>query len=741
MSNPSVTATISANDLASPKIRELIGHIKQAEKAAKEAFDSQGMGGKYASGINQATLAAQRHHGVLQQIHAAHKAIAATVAGYATMRIAHGGIEAVKHALPYLREDRAIQARTGYSDSEMQLLRKQQNELAGMYGATVEATQKAHETFGRLKYTAATNVAITGPTAVGARAMGVTTEQNAELLESMISQYGVHFDSPADAQRKAQHLNDIAAVATKKSNMKFEDVLEYTRYSAAAASAVNVSPEQSIAMGMALRRGGIAGSEAGVFARQFYARMMAPTRKGREIAAQYGINLDEYAGHGTISGEGLSDKLTRTFGKGLSKKAIAAFNKDIEEHGEDLLTDRGKFAEAVVKARTADGSKVSETDRKHLVKSANEYFDWTKTGIRGGELLDQFMKVNNPMLMSGYLGDKQGARGVALLKEREQYFTAKEDQSHADGFAQKVSDEMNKGLAAAIDRLSASAESLSNSMVKSNEGWLTGVVDAAGAVTKAFGDLSPEAQKAAGIFAGISTVAAGGYAAFTFATLFRNLNTLAGSEVEASVALQTIAGKSPVGPGVAPILGGGAVAGLGASAALATAVGLYFQSQSIKSSTDEELDNQISDWADPDWAVANAIEKNSRRKRTIWDNMPVPKQGRFDRYLPPTLDDVSSRYVGGGAGVESGGWQDSIRPIGSSSGFGDASVSGTVTGEAELHNFLQMEVKPSQYFEGLVQRAESVATMSLNGQLGTSMQGPGGNNTKPAAPNALTGTK
>ena len=115
------------------------------------------------------------------------------------------------------------------------------------------------------------------------------------------------------------------------------------------------------------------------------------------------------------------------------------------------------------------------------------------------------------------------------------------------------------------------------------------------------------------------------------------------------------------------------------------------------------------------------------------------------------LDGPSSRYLrnGGADGVASKGWQDSIvlggvRP---SQGFGDPArtstqveVSGTVSGEAELHVNVQGEMRPSTYLEGIIQRAEAVSTVNLNGKLGTSMQGPGDNGTKPSQ-SALTGTK
>ena len=80
MSNPSVTATISANDQATPKLRELLELTKKLDQTSKALFrESTGSG--YSNSFRQATSAAVQHLSVLEKIHKVQAAIGATVAG------------------------------------------------------------------------------------------------------------------------------------------------------------------------------------------------------------------------------------------------------------------------------------------------------------------------------------------------------------------------------------------------------------------------------------------------------------------------------------------------------------------------------------------------------------------------------------------------------------------------------------------------------------------------------------
>jgi hypothetical protein len=564
------------------------------------------------------------------------------------------------------------------------------------------------------------------------------------------------FSSPEDAAAKTRRLNDLAATATKKSNMTFDDVQGFESYSAAAANSAGISPEQNLAMGMALRRGGIVGSEAGVFSRQFSARVMAPTRKGREMLAQHGINIDEFAAHGTISGEGLSDKLARNFGKGLSKRAIDKLNKDLEENGGDVLSSRAAYSKAVMAAVQSSGEKLSKTDQKHVTSSANEYYDFSKSGFRGGALLEKMLNSGDPMVMQGFLGDKQGDRANALLTEKDKYFEAKEHLQGSDGFSQKVADKMNEGLAAAVDKLTASFEALETGLVKANEVWLTPMVDAATKVAGVFNNLSDGAKQAIGVFAGISTLAAGGATVYAFASFLRNVNSLATSAERAAVALNAVAGEKAM-PGGAPGATPGNTAGkwgrrgLGA-AGVAGAIfgGPGMQTGALMGSAfgpegtfigaagGAVYDKwpAIHDWATNDDITQGGPDDIERRRRfalgpASWGRSDLSASRTYQRV---TLGPGASSALGGAEIGKSGGWQDSVNQ-GQSSGTKEVAVTGTINGNAELHSFV--EVRPTAYFESLVKQAQSVVNMGLSGKLGTSMQGPGDNGTKPSTGLAL----
>jgi hypothetical protein len=145
----------------------------------------------------------------------------------------------------------------------------------------------------------------------------------------------------------------------------------------------------------------------------------------------------------------------------------------------------------------------------------------------------------------------------------------------------------------------------------------------------------------------------------------------------------------------------------------------------------------VEQWANADDGIVDGSAADiARRRRFAFGPNFGSRSDAINRVI---LGRETSRNLAG-TRPGTGGWQDSASfgAIAPSRGWGDgrmssiAEVTGTVTGSAEVHQMIQLEVKPTAYFESLVKRAESVSNMSLNGRLGTSMQGPGDNGTKPS---------
>lgn len=745
MSNPSVTATITADDQASPRLRELVELTRRLSQTAKAAFnESAGTG--YANSFRQATSAAMQHLSVLERIHKVQSAIGATVAGVAGAKAFQVAKAAVSDYLPYERDVRYQRAIQHYSDSDMALLERQRINAATVYGLKPEDTLHAQQAFVTRNYSAAITEAATKQSIILSKALNVKAEESAKLVEALTFGQGIHLHDPAQASREIAKTVDLAALAAKKGAMTSEDIALFGKYGLGMSTAAGISPEQSFAIAMALKKSQVGGDESGVFTRQLAARLMAPTKTAFDAFAHMGINYADYAPQGNVSPEAIDAALLRRYGKGLNPEGKASLSSALEDGG--ALTSRETFAKAVREAVEASGESLSKVDQKHLTDTALRQYDLSKGALRGGELLEAILQKATPRDIQAILGDKQGGRGAMLLQGLGDYQTFRDALQHGSGYAENIAAERMQGLAAAVDRLSASIDSAEKQMVKANEGWLTPLADAGAKLAGFAAGLSDAQKQALSVSAGLASLSGLAAAGATIASVISSFTGLAASANVASAALTRMAGGSAVGT-AAGVAGGAAAGAAGSRVAsgfgmASKAFGWLALGSLVGPTLWDEIQKEAAGTDDTKGGGAANYRRNLARLHSKeFEDLVVDDSGPFDRYQPANpwklRRGATSEYLRQLGASDDGagsafGWSDSIRSVTPSSGFKDVSVNGTVTGSAELHNMLQVDVKPTAYFEGVVQRAESVANMNLNGRLGTSMQGPGDNSTKPAQP-------
>lgn len=739
MSNPSVTATISADDKASPKLRELVELTQKLSQTAKAAF-SEHLGTNYSSSLRQATTAAVQHLSVLERIHKVQSAIGATVAGMAGAKALQLAKAAVADYLPYERGVRYQGAIQHYGAADMALLERQRINAAAVYGLKPEDTLHAQQAFVTRNYSAAITEAATKQAIILSKALNVSAEESAKLVESLTFGQGIHLHDAAQASREIAKTTDLAALAAKKGAMTPEDIALFGKYGLGMSTAAGISPEQSFAIGMALKKAQVGGDEAGVFTRQLAARLMAPTRPAFDAFAHMGINYADYAPQGNVSPDAIDPALLRRYGKGLSAEGKASLTSALEDGS--ALASRETFAKAVREAVEASGEELSKTDQKNLSETALRQYDLAKGALRGGDLLDAILSKASPRDIQAILGDKQGGRGALLLQGVEEYRTFRDNLKGGSGYAESIASERMQGLAAAVDRLAASVDSASKQMVKANEGWLTPLAEAGAKLAGFAAGLSDAQKQAVSVAAGFASLSGLAAAGATVASVISSLTGLAASANVASVALSRMAGNpASILPGATPA----ATASRTASALGAVSKGLGWLALGtlVGPTLWEEIKSEAAGTDDAKGGgAANYRRRLARLHATEFEDLMADNSGPFDRYQPANpwkrRRGATSEYLrqlgASDDGAASGfGWPDSIRSVAPSSGFKDVAVTGTVTGSAELHNNLSIDVRPTRYFESLVHRAENVSTMSLNGKLGASMQGPGDNSVKPSA--------
>jgi hypothetical protein len=136
-------------------------------------------------------------------------------------------------------------------------------------------------------------------------------------------------------------------------------------------------------------------------------------------------------------------------------------------------------------------------------------------------------------------------------------------------------------------------------------------------------------------------------------------------------------------------------------------------------------------------------KRNAGDQDEFWKGIPLPTQrveitpgaARMGGGKHSYIDPVGRLITGEQTDLGSSAWDTARTFIGGNTGkkgdgFEHVDVSGTISGSAEIHNMV--EVRPGSALLDVVNQARSIANMGLSGRLGTSMQGPGDNATKPS---------
>ncbi len=445
--------------------------------------------------------------------------------------VANAGQSAAKKAFNYAvdfdREAAFQSALGGFNPDERKTLNRQAEKIGGdTRFSNVDVVQAQTTILQRGIRDTDTIMSLTDKITDYALAMGVTLDEGAEAVTGSALSKRIDIK---DTQAIGNFVDFMVWMA-KNGGMSNEDVSQFVKYGGAPTTGAKLPDEYMAAMGMILRRSGVRGDEAGVFARSAASKLVAPTKKGRDALAAMGVDYNKFTSIDSMNAEGIGIMMKQNFAARLTP-AMKDAVKELIDNGEfvnpdtgesqSVISDSGEFATQMsqILAPLFGGDKMTAQDAKALSKALTDYQKYSIESVDSTGLLNAIAS-SDPTLgnLNAFFTDRQGGRANMIFQQWplfQELLTKM--QNVPTGVAKDIGTKANEGLYGDWTKLTGTVETALTRMGQDWEFATRPLINKTNEVVDGFIGLSDSTRRLIEAFgAGIALLA--GFAAFKGAT-------------------------------------------------------------------------------------------------------------------------------------------------------------------------------------------------------------------------------
>lgn len=394
-----------------------------------------------------------------------------------------------------------------------------------------------------------------------ALAMGVTLEEAAQTVTGSALSNRVNLKDPAVIRSYVDRLVWMA----KNSGMEDEDVRQFMKYGGASTVGAGLSQDTQAALAMTLRLAGVRGDEAGVFARSASAKLVAPTRKGRNALAALGLNFSDFTNSDAMNPDGLGIVMKENFGVRLPKEIRDQIAEEIDngeftdpDTGEtkSIISDRGEFTTRMMELMDSVINNMTTREKKAVADALGSYQQNSINSVRAEDLLAAIASRNPTIAqLNSIFTDKQGGRANMIFQQWDKFLKAQSEMRNTPaGIANKIGVEANQGLYGDWTKLTGTVETVMTRIGQDFEGVTRPVINTLNSVGDGFLQLDQATRQAVAGVAGFAG-ALMGFAALRAGTSLVGRMLGGGAATGTAARLAGGGGLMAVGGGAARLLG------------------------------------------------------------------------------------------------------------------------------------------------------------------------------------------